>query len=361
MEDRLHEAPVVLHHRALAGDEDVRLREPEAEAHRQRALLGRFVDGTRITGDVEPGDAEAAAGPRDVHERVEHGRGCFVPGVLAVSAGLEADGVDAAVDLRGAEDLLDLVLRVALRDVDRLAAEAPRLRQTVLVEVADDGDGGTEEQRRGGRRETDGTGARDVDGRAHLHSRPDGAVESGGEDVREHREVEDLLHRLLFVRELQDVPVRVGDEDVFGLSADPAAHVDVAVGRTGTIGVDVEADSRLALLAVPTAAARDVERHRDEVADLDELDVPTDLDDLTGDLVTEDETLGSSRAAPDHVLVGAADVRGDGLEDDTVIDLPADVGGIDAGAVLEDEFRVLGVDDLDLAGTCVADCPVAHP
>ena len=40
-------------------------------------------------------------------------------GVRAVAARLEADGVDAAVDLGHAEDLLDLVLRVALRDVDR--------------------------------------------------------------------------------------------------------------------------------------------------------------------------------------------------------------------------------------------------
>jgi hypothetical protein len=40
-----------------------------------------------------------------------------------VAARLEADRVDGAVDLRNAQDLLDLVLRVALGDVDRLAAE----------------------------------------------------------------------------------------------------------------------------------------------------------------------------------------------------------------------------------------------
>ena len=60
----------------------------------------------------------------------------------AVPAGLEADRVDGAVDLRLAEDLLDLVLRVALGHVDGLAAEAAGLRESVGVEVADDHDGG---------------------------------------------------------------------------------------------------------------------------------------------------------------------------------------------------------------------------
>ena len=57
---------------------------------------------------------------------------------VAVAAGLEADGVDAAVDLGHAEDLLDLVLRVALGDVDRLAAEDARLLEPLRVQVADD-------------------------------------------------------------------------------------------------------------------------------------------------------------------------------------------------------------------------------
>src|SRR5947208_12541728 len=46
---------------------------------------------------------------------------------------------------------------------------------------------------------------------------------------------------------------------------------------------------RSALLAVPTAPAGDVERHRAEVALLDELDARTGLDHLPGDLVTEDQ------------------------------------------------------------------------
>src|SRR6185437_12264214 len=90
------------------------------------------------------------------------------------------------------------------------------------------------------------------------------------EDVRQHGQIADLGHRLVLVGELQRVEVRVGDHDVLGLTAYPTAHVHVAVRGPGAVRVDVQADPRLALLAVPAAAARDVERHADEVADLDE-------------------------------------------------------------------------------------------
>jgi hypothetical protein len=114
-------------------------------------------------------------------------------------------------------------------------------------------------------------------------------VEAGREDVGEHGEVHDLLECLVAIGELQEVPVGVGNEDELGLAAHPTTHVDVAVGAAGAVGVHVEADAGLAFLAVATAAAGDVERHRDDVADLDELHVGPDLDHLTGDLVSEDQ------------------------------------------------------------------------
>ena len=72
------------------------------------------------------------------------------------------------------------------------------------------------------------------------------------------------------------------------------------------------------------------------------------LDHLAGDLVPEHQVGGGRRATADHVLVRAADVRGNRLEDDPVVDLPADVRGVDAGSVLELEGGVVDVDDLDL-------------
>jgi hypothetical protein len=111
-------------------------------------------------------------------------------------------------------------------------------------------------------------------------------VVAGREDVRQHGQVEDLLHRPLPIRELQAVEVGERDHHVLRLPAFPAAHVDVAVRRSGPARVDVETDPGLAFLAVAAPAAGDVERHRDEVADVEELDVLALLDDLPGDLVS---------------------------------------------------------------------------
>ena len=96
--------------------------------------------------------------------------GCSSP---TVALGLEADRVDAAVDLGHAEDLLDLVgdRRVG-GDVDRLAAERARLLQPLRVRVADDHHRGAEQLRgvRGG--QPDRAGAGDVDASSRCRPRP---------------------------------------------------------------------------------------------------------------------------------------------------------------------------------------------
>src|SRR6185503_2093891 len=204
----------------------------------------------------------------------------------------------------------------------------------------------------------DRAGARDVDGRARRHARRVATVVARREDVRQHRQVEDLLHRLFLVGELEQVPVRVRDGHVLGLAAHPAAHVDVAVRRARAVRVDVQADAGVAGLAAPAAAAGDVERDGAEVALLDELDPGPGLDDLAGDLVAEDQPVGRGGAATDHVLVGAADVRRDDLEDRRVGQLPADVVRVDARAVLHLEAREVDVLHLDLAGAHVCDATV---
>src|SRR5207244_834255 len=149
--------------------------------------------------------------------------------------------------------------------------------------------------------------------------------------------------------------VGVRNHHVLCLAADPAAHVHVAVSGTGALRVDVEADAGLALLAVPAAPASDVEGHRAEVALLDVLDIAPDLDHLARDLVAEDQAIWRGGPAPDHVLVRAADVGGDDLEDDAVLTLATDVLGIDARPVLEHQLGIVDGLDLDLAWTHVGD------
>jgi len=125
---------------------------------------------------------------------------------------------------------------------------------------------------------------------------------------------------VLLVRKLEQVEIRVGHHHIVGLPADPSAHIDISIGASGAIGVDVKADASVALSASSAAAACDVERDRHEIADLKILDVPTFLDHFAGNLMSEHHAGRRSRAAPDHVLIGAADIRGDDLENDAVID-----------------------------------------
>src|ERR687893_1923926 len=146
---------------------------------------------------------------------------------------------------------------------------------------------------------------------------------AGWEDVAEHGEVQDLLHRLVLVGELQEVEVSEGDHDVLGLAAEPAAHVHVTVRGARPLRVDVQANAGLALLAVPTAPTSDVEGHAAQVALVDELDVVALLDNLSGDLMPQRLTLGRRSPAPDHVLVRAADVGRDDLQDNSVWGLTA--------------------------------------
>ena len=283
---------------------------------------------------------------------------------VRVAARLEADGVDAAVDLAARRgSARSGRVRTRATDVrrsrsrsDRACARRSSLRSPTITTAAPSSCAPTAAARPTGPAPAMYTVEPDPD------SGGDGAVEAGREDVGEHREVEDLLQRLVAVGELQQVPVRVRHEHVLGLSAHPAAHVDVAVRAAGPVGVHVQADARLALLAVAAAAARDVERHRDDVADLDELDVRADLDDLAGDLVTEHESLGCGGAAAHHVLVGPADVRRHGPKDHPVGDLPTDIRRIHPGAVLQLELRIFRVDHLHDAGSLIGDRSVArHP
>src|SRR4029078_9272829 len=132
VQDRHHQASVVLHHRALSGIERMRLGPALSDADRQRAFLGGVVGCSRVAGHVETWDTDRSTGSRELHQRVEDRRRVLLLGGVAVAAGLEADRVDTAVYLAYAEDLLDLLLGVTLGDADGLAAEAACLGEPFL-------------------------------------------------------------------------------------------------------------------------------------------------------------------------------------------------------------------------------------
>ena len=196
--------------------------------------------------------------------------------------------------------------------------------------------------------QSDRSGAGDVDDRARSDARRDRAVIAGGEDVGEQREIVDLRHGSRLVGELQQIEIGVRHHDVLRLAADPAAHVDVAVGRAGPRRIDVQADAGLAFLAVAAAPAGDVEGHRNQIADFDELHVAPGFDDLAGDLVAEHQPVRRGGAAADHVLVAAADVGGDDFENDAVL----------AFARAQREFRKVDGLYLHLARSHISDSAV---
>ena len=175
------------------------------------------------------------------------------------------------------------------------------------------------------------------------------------EDVREHRQVEDLLHRRVTVGELQQVPVGVRCHHVLRLASDPPAHVDVAVRGARALRIDVQADPGVPFLAVATTSAGDVEGNGHDVTDLDELDAWSSLDHLTGDLVSQHQTLGSRGPPANHVLVGAADVRRHDPEDHPVRTLASDVRRVNTGTIAQFERGVVDGLDTDLVGTYVRD------
>src|SRR5207249_11173179 len=99
--------------------------------------------------------------------------------------------------------------------------------------------------------------------------------------------------------------------------------------------VDVQADAGVARLAHAAPAAGDVEGDGYEVALLDELHAGTGLDDLAGDLMPENQALGGRRAAADHVLIRAADVRRDASQNRRVGQVATHVRRVDARPVLQ--------------------------
>ena len=170
---------------------------------------------------------------------------------------------------------------------------------------------------------------------------------SGGQNVGEHSQVHDFLQGLIPVGKLQQVPIGIGGQDIIGLATDPTSHVHITIGAARPVGIDVEADFRLTFLTVPATPTGNIERHRHQITDLDELDVGTDLDDLTGDFVAKDQAFRGRSAPTDHVLVRSADIGRHGPQNGSVGNFPADVGRVHPRSVLELELRIVGVDNFD--------------
>jgi hypothetical protein len=151
----------------------------------------------------------------------------------------------------------------------------------------------------------------------------DASVIARRQNIAKTGKVPDFRERLILFRKPEQVPIGIRHHHVFGLSADPSAKIDVAVGATRPARIHVEADVGMALLTIAASSARDVEWHRDHVAFADEFNAAAAFDDFAGNLVPEDQSGRRSCAPAHHMLIAAADVSRDRLDDDAVVDFPA--------------------------------------
>jgi hypothetical protein len=82
----------------------------------------------------------------------------------------------------------------------------------------------------------------------------------------------------------------------------------------------METDAGIALTTGSATAASDIERNRDEIADLEVLDIAALLDHCAGDLVAQHHAGRRRGAAANHMLIGAANVRRNDFQYHAVMD-----------------------------------------
>src|SRR5271156_4594205 len=133
-------------------------------------------------------------------------------------------------------------------------------------------------------------------------------MKASRQNVREHGEIFDLRHGLVFVWKLDQVEVCIRNKYILRLPPDPTTHVHIAIGSAGTARIHVEADAGLLFAAGAAAPAGNVERNSDEISDLKIFDVGTGLYYFSGNFVSQDHAGRSGGAAADHMLVRAADI-----------------------------------------------------
>src|SRR5260370_29055947 len=102
-------------------------------------------------------------------------------------------------------------------------------------------------------------------------------MKSRRQNVREHRQVQDLGEGLLLVWEFQQVEVGIRHHHKLGLPSDPTTHIHVTVGSAGAISIHIQANACFTLATGTAASTRHVEGNRNNVADLEIFDVLTYL------------------------------------------------------------------------------------
>ena len=194
------------------------------------------------------------------------------------------------------------------------------MREALLVGVTDHYYSSAEDARGGCRREPHRPSTRNIDGRSHPDFCRDRTVESCWQNVGQHRQVANLCESLVAIGNFQQVEIGIGDHHEACLPADPAAHIHIAVSTSRAAVVHREANAGILFTAVSATSTSDIERHRHEVADVEELYVAALFDHLSGDLMSQNQSGFGGGAPSDHVLIRPANVGRNDFEDNRVVD-----------------------------------------
>jgi len=165
-------------------------------------------------------------------------------------------------------------------------------------------------------------------------------MKASGEDVRSRVRSRIFAIALSLSGNFSKLKSAYGTMTYSGLSADPAAHIDIAVSRAGARRIHAQANARLAFLAIAATAAGDIERHGNQVADFDEFDIPPGLNHFTGNFMTQHQPSRRGCASAHHMLVAAANVGRNDLQNDAML----------AFSVSQCEFRKVDGVNFDLPG-----------
>src|SRR5579859_603113 len=149
VQDRVHQLAMVAHDRALSCREGEGLGPAQTNANTKLTDFGMLVDAAWITRHIETRNTYAPGSASDAHDRVQYRCRRFTC-TSAMTARLKADTVDGSIDLRLAEDLLDLVRKLAtLREIDGFTAETACLLKSLFDHIADDDNRGAKQLRGG--------------------------------------------------------------------------------------------------------------------------------------------------------------------------------------------------------------------
>jgi hypothetical protein len=206
---------------------------------------------------------------------------------------------------------------ISLGQIDRGEANLFRMLQPLCVHVTDHHQCCPQDPRRCCCSHPYGACSRDVYDRTDTNACHDRTMKSGREDIRQHGQILDLRHCLVFIRELDQIEIGVRDQHVLRLSTDPPSHIDIPIRPARATRIDVQAYASLLLTTGTATSARDI----DEVADFEVLNVFASLDNFAGDFVTENHSCRRGGPASYHMLIRTADVGRDNLENDAVLDV----------------------------------------